>query len=51
MARGRALVRDVLPLLDEELVGGLDAYAAERMEQMRERYAGYIARERSREED
>lgn len=50
MARGRTLVRDVLPLLEQELAGGLDAYAAERMERMRQRYAGYIERERSREQ-
>jgi hypothetical protein len=49
MARGRTLVRDLLPLLEEELDGDLDAYAAERLEQMRQRYAGYIARERARE--
>jgi hypothetical protein len=50
MARGRTLVRDVLPLIEQELAGGLDAYAAERMGQMRQRYAGYIERERAREE-
>jgi hypothetical protein len=49
MARGRTLVRDLLPLLDEELHRGLDGHAAERFDQMRERYAGYIARERARE--
>jgi hypothetical protein len=48
MARGRTLVRDVLPMLEEELHGGLDGYAAERLEQMLERYAGYIERERAR---
>jgi hypothetical protein len=49
MARGRALVRDVLPLLEEELRGGgLDGYATERFEAMCERYAGYIQRERER---
>src|ERR1700729_2504355 len=32
MARGRALVRDVLPLLEGELHDGLDGYAAERFE-------------------
>ena len=51
MARGRTLVRDVLPLLEQELAAGLDVYAAERMEQMRQRYASYIERERTREED
>lgn len=48
MARGTALVRDVLPLLEEKLHGGLDGYAAERFEGMCSRYAGYIARERDR---
>jgi hypothetical protein len=47
MARGRALVRDVLPLLDEAHVEGLDTHAAERLRAMRERYAGYIERERA----
>jgi len=46
MARGRALVEEVLPLLEEELDSGLDAHAAERLETMRERYASYIERER-----
>ena len=48
MARGRVLVRDVLPLLEEELHAGLDGYAAERLTLMRERYAAFIARERAR---
>ena len=51
MARGRALVRDVLPLLEEELSGDLDGYAAGRFDAMRERYAGFIARERARLSD
>jgi hypothetical protein len=51
MARGRALVRDVLPLLERELHGELDAYAAARFEAMLERYGGFIARERARIED
>src|SRR5215469_5847575 len=46
MARGRALVEDVLPILEQHLVPELDGYAAARMESMRERYAGYIERER-----
>lgn len=49
MARGRVLVNEVLPLLEAELDGGLDGYAAERLDQMRERYAVYIERERARE--
>jgi hypothetical protein len=48
MARGAALVRDVLPLLEQELTAGLDGHAAERLEAMRQRYAGFIARERQR---
>ncbi len=44
MARGRPLVRDVLPVLDA-LGPELDAHAAERLERMRQRYAGYIERE------
>jgi hypothetical protein len=51
MARGRALVEHVLPLLEAELHGGLDGYASERLALMRERYAGYIARERARAEE
>jgi hypothetical protein len=51
MARGRVLVRDVLPLLEQELHAGLDGYAAERLQAMRERYAPYIARERARAEE
>ncbi len=48
MARGAALVRDVLPLLEEELDDALDAHAADRLQTMRDRYAAYIARERAR---
>jgi hypothetical protein len=48
MARGEALVEDVLPVLDEALTPELDAYAWERLAQMRERYAAYIARVQSR---
>ncbi len=48
MARGTALVRDVLPLLEGAIHPGIDAHAAERFEEMCGRYAGYIARERSR---
>ena len=51
MARGRALVREVLPVLESELHAGLDGYAVERLDQMRERYAGFIAREQARQED
>jgi hypothetical protein len=48
MARGTALVRDVLPLLEQELDPALDGPAAERLATMRERYAAYIDRERAR---
>jgi hypothetical protein len=48
MARGRALVQQVLPLLEAELRSELDGHAAERFQLMCERYAEFIARERSR---
>jgi hypothetical protein len=48
MARGRTLVEDVLPILEAHLDAGLDGHAAERLSEMRERYAGFIARERAR---
>jgi hypothetical protein len=49
MARGTALIRDVLPLLDEAFASAtLDAHAAARFTQMRERYATFIAREQAR---
>ncbi len=47
MARGVALVEDVLPVLEEGVREDLDGYAAGRLEVMRERYAEYIARIRS----
>jgi hypothetical protein len=50
MARGQALVEDVLPVLEEGLTPELDSYAWERLAQMRERYASYIARMQSRAE-
>jgi len=49
MARGRTLVRDLLPLLEQELHRDIDAHAADRLDTMRTRYAGYIERERARE--
>lgn len=51
MARGRALVADVLPVLDLELVASLDAHAGERLARMVERYGAYIAREQERQAD
>jgi hypothetical protein len=51
MARGRALVRDVLPLVEQELHSELDSHAATRFEAMCERYAGFIERERVRLRD
>jgi len=51
MARGRPLVRDVLPVLEATLGPHLDGHAAQRLEEMRRRYAGYIERERSLEFD
>jgi hypothetical protein len=47
MARGVALVEDVLPVLEEGVRADLDGYAAGRLAEMRERYAGYIARMRT----
>ena len=46
MARGRMLVKDVLPLLEQHLDDRLDGHAAARFRQMQERYASYIERER-----
>jgi hypothetical protein len=48
MARGTALVRDVLPLLEGRLDARVDGYAADRFEAMCQRYVTYIARERAR---
>jgi hypothetical protein len=48
MARGRALVVDILPVLESGLSEELDAYAFARLRTMCERYAGYIDRERQR---
>jgi hypothetical protein len=47
MARGSALVDDLLPLLEADLSPSVDAYAAGRFAEMRERYADYIARAQS----
>lgn len=48
MARGTALVRDILPVLDAAPVAQLDTHAAERLQTMLERYAPMIDRERAR---
>jgi hypothetical protein len=48
MARGPALVHDVLPLLESDLVASLDAHASERLDAMCTRYAEFIERERAR---
>jgi hypothetical protein len=48
MARGPALVEDVLPVLEETLTADLDGYAAQRLDAMRERYRDFIDRARSR---
>jgi hypothetical protein len=48
MARGPALVEDLLPILEASLVPDLDAHANARFEAMCARYADYIARLRSR---
>src|SRR5208282_5441546 len=44
MARGPALVEDVLPVLEQEDLSTLDAHAAARLAEMRSRYAAYIER-------
>lgn len=48
MARGRALVEDVLPVLEQELRPELDAHASDRFTAMTDKYADYIARVRAR---
>ena len=48
MARGRALVEDVLPILETDLLAERDAHSAERFQAMCERYAPAIDRERQR---
>lgn len=46
MARGPALVQDLMPLLDEDLTPDRDAHVFARYAAMRERYADVIARHR-----
>jgi hypothetical protein len=48
MARGPALIEDVLPILEEALTSELDGYAAERLRAMLDRYAEFIERIRRR---
>jgi hypothetical protein len=48
MARGQVLVRDVLPILDGAELDRLDGHAAERLAEMRTRYAAFIEREQAR---
>jgi hypothetical protein len=47
MARGRALVADLLPLLDLDEIAALDAHVGARLADMCQRYAAYIERERA----
>jgi len=47
MARGPALVDDLLPVLQEALRDDIDGYAATRLREMCERYADFIARRRA----
>lgn len=44
MARGQALVEDVLPVLDAVLTPDVDAPAYERLAEMRDKYAEFVAR-------
>jgi hypothetical protein len=48
MARGEALVHDLLPILEGHLTPELDGHAYERFQTMLSRYDAVIARERSR---
>jgi hypothetical protein len=48
MARGRALVEDVLPVLEGVVTADLDEPAALRLTEMTARYADFIARVRER---
>jgi hypothetical protein len=45
MARGRALVDDLLPLLNSAEISALDSHVGARLAAMCERYAAYIERE------
>jgi hypothetical protein len=48
MARGKALVEDVMPLLEDALGPELDGHASARFDAMCTTYADYIARMRAR---
>ncbi len=48
MARGEALVLDLLPILERHVTPDLDWHAWERIEAMKERYADPIRRVRAR---
>jgi hypothetical protein len=48
MARGEALVADLLPVLERHVTPELDGHAYERLTAMMERYADAIARLRAR---
>jgi hypothetical protein len=48
MARGRALVEDVLPVLEGVVTPELDEPGAQRLAEMAARYGDYIARVRDR---
>ena len=48
MARGRPLVQDVLPVIEAALTPELDAHAADRLQDMQQRYGAFISRERAR---
>jgi hypothetical protein len=48
MARGRALVEDLLPILEADILPERDARTADRFQAMCERYASVIQRERER---
>ncbi len=43
MARGDALVRDVLPIVEPVLAAGVDDHVAGRIAEMRRRYADFFA--------
>jgi hypothetical protein len=48
MARGQALVEDVLPVLDAAITADVDRHAAARLAEMRANYADFIARAQRR---